>query len=310
MTTFCWLPPESSLARVIGEPRLDAEARRSGARRAAFASRWPYQESAPRLGAEDDLADVEEDALVEHQSVAAAIGRHQADAAPRRFGRAARQAAAVGEDDLAGRAPSRCRTACRAASRRPNLRGRQGRRPRRHRAVKSTCRRARRRSAPRRRSRPVPARGSRGSGGGNIASCWTPIIPSITSGMVSARGILRQHVAAVAGDGDAIGDGKHFLQPVRDVEHGDAARRATAASTANSRSVSRLFSAEFGSSRMSRRGSSRRTRQSSTSCCSPMLSRLDRRVHVDVQAEPVEHVAALRPPSPGSRRSRCAAARG
>ena len=42
-------------------------------------------------------------------------------------------------------------------------------------------------------------------------------------------------------------------------------------STANSRSVSRSFSAEFGSSRISRRGSSSSTRQSSTSCRSPML---------------------------------------
>ena len=35
--------------------------------------------------------------------------------------------------------------------------------------------------------------------------------------------VAGQHVAAIAGDGDAIGDGEDLLQPMRDIEHGVAA---------------------------------------------------------------------------------------
>ena len=104
------------------------------------ARRWLYQASAPSLRAEDDVADVEEDALVEHQPVAAPVGRHEADAAPGRVGRAARQAAAVGKDDLAGARLLACRTACRAGRDARALRARQGRRPRPAAAVNSTSR--------------------------------------------------------------------------------------------------------------------------------------------------------------------------
>ena len=58
---------------------------------------------------------------------------------------------------------------------------------------------------------------------GTAPPAGVPIIASITSGMVSAVAILGQHRATAASDGDAMRDREHLLQPVRHVQHGDAA---------------------------------------------------------------------------------------
>ena len=172
--------------------------------------------------ADGHVGDVEEDGFVEHQPVAPAVGGHQADVAPRCLGRAFRQPAPIRKthlaaarlaqpeqhveeirdarsfqpgkaDDLAGAGGEAGivePAAAEAANRDPLLCGaglrRQGRREKR------------------------------------LALLADHALDDLRNGQ---RGpLFGQHVAAVAGDGDTVGDGKHFLQPMRHVEHGDAAR--------------------------------------------------------------------------------------
>ena len=128
MTIFCWLPPESSLARLADERAL---MRRRAIWRLARsrAAVWLNQASGPVPRAECDMAEIEQDALVEHQAVAAA-GR---PAPCRRRGARpavglARQAAAVGKRDLAGAGLLRAEQHGEQGRRRRSLRARRGRR--------------------------------------------------------------------------------------------------------------------------------------------------------------------------------------
>ena len=177
-------------------------------------------------GADGDLADVEEDGLVEHQPVAPAVGRHQADAAPRRIGRAARQAAAVGKASRWRCRRGGCRRACEdvghARALQPgepdDLAG-----PGRERHWSSwpppdlDHDAAFGDAGPRRQRRREQ----------RLALLADHPLDDLGNGELGGRPC--QHVAAVAGDGDAIGDREDLLQPVRHVEHGDAARAQSAA---------------------------------------------------------------------------------
>ena len=113
MTTFCWLPPESWLASVSGERALMRSALDLALRPARAPRAGEPGERAARAPTTTWLM-LKRMLLSSISPLRRAVGRHQADAAPRRIGRAARQAAAVGEVDLAGARPVECRTGCRA----------------------------------------------------------------------------------------------------------------------------------------------------------------------------------------------------
>ncbi len=65
-------------------------------------------------------------------------------------------------------------------------------------------------------------RGPRPVRGGNSSAGDVPTIASTTSGHGGRRALDGQHHAAVAHDGDPVGDLEHLLEAVRDVEDGDA----------------------------------------------------------------------------------------
>ena len=89
MTTFCWFPPDRWLTKVSGERGLDAQLR-DLARRPAPSFRYAKQRRFVER-ADDDLADIEKDAPIEHEAVAPAVRGHEADASPRSLGGAARE---------------------------------------------------------------------------------------------------------------------------------------------------------------------------------------------------------------------------
>ena len=99
---------------------------------------------------------------------------------------------------------------------------------------------------------------------------------------------LRQHVPAVAHDGDALAEREDLLEPVRDEEHGRAARRAACSAMPKSRSTSVMVSAAVGSSITITRASAVSAFAISTSCWSAIESPRAEPVGVDAHAELVE----------------------
>src|SRR5215213_5436358 len=80
---------------------MDAHPRDLASRpRPRFVPAIPRQPAPPC--AEHDMAEIEDDALVEHQPVTPPVGRHEADAATGGGGGVVREPPAVGEDSLAG----------------------------------------------------------------------------------------------------------------------------------------------------------------------------------------------------------------
>ena len=93
---------------------------------------------------------------------------------------------------------------------------------------------------------------------------------------------------AVAQDDHAVGDLEHLVEPVRDVDHADAARRAAGASAANSRATSSAGRLAVGSSSTRISASAASARAMATSDFSVRVEALDAQIRVDVGAKRVE----------------------
>ncbi len=224
-------------------------------------------------------------AALEHQALVAPVGRHEADAAAGRGGRDAGRPRPSGKATVAAQSPAACRraTPSRVATPEPSSPASPtispGRASKRH--VAQVARR------PARPATTTLAAVSRRRRSGRARRCAAGTAPPgdadhrlTTCGMVSRRAVAVMTTRAVAHHRDPVGDREHLLEPVRDVEDRDAVGATARAGRRTGARSPRSLSAEFGSSRISTRGRSSSTRQSSTSCRSPMPQAADDGVRV------------------------------
>ena len=266
--TFCWLPPDSVDDERADRRRLHAEPPRVVRGQLALAPE--VERAEPRQVAERGERDVLAHRHLEHDAVPPAVLGHVGDAVRDRVGGRADAHALAAHEDLAA-----------VGRREPEDRARQLRSPRAD-QPRQPDDLARAHASDRRRctpdaAQPTPRSSSTVSPSGtvrfgNTADSSRPTIIRMSCSRLTSAIVARRDRDAVAQHGDAVGDHRQLLEPVRDVDH--ARRRCSRSSrtTRNRLSVSSFDSDAVGSSRIRTRASAPSARAISTSCCCGMLS--------------------------------------